>query len=122
MNNSNKDKALAALLSCRTQQEAAAQAGIAERTLRGYLEDPSFCAEYERRRRKLVDEAAATIQKSLQAAIHSLNKIVNDGKDKRAVVAASRTLLEYGLRYTEISDICRRLEDIEQIVRGRIIQ
>ena len=42
-----KEKALQALLVCRTRAEAAKAAGIGESTLRAYLQDAEFSAAYK---------------------------------------------------------------------------
>lgn len=39
----NKEKLLVALLTSRTKKEAAAAAGISDRTMRSYFEDKEFC-------------------------------------------------------------------------------
>ena len=64
----NKEKALAALLTCDTQREAAAMCGLTDRTLRLYLADPAFYAEYRRRKRQLVSEATKQLPGSYKSA------------------------------------------------------
>jgi len=112
----NHDKAMAALLSSDTQGEAAAKCGITDRTLRGYLADPTFNAEYQRRKRQLVTDATRQIQASYQSAIRALRGIVDsDTSTAGEKTSAARALLEYGLRFTEINDILPRLEELERI-------
>lgn len=113
----NKEKAMAALLSSDTQAEAAAKCGISDRALRGYLADPSFNAEYQRRKRQLVSDATRQIQASYRSAIRALRDIVdNGGTTPSERISASRALLEYGLKFTEINDIMTRLEDVERAI------
>lgn len=109
------DRAMAALLSSDTQAEAAAKCGISDRTLRAYLADPAFNAEYQRRKRQLVSDATRQIQSNYNAAICALREVL-DGEKSTAgeKISAARALLEYGLRFTEINDIMVRLEDIER--------
>ena len=42
-----KERLLAALLTSRTKKEAAKAAGISERTMRTYFDDPEFRAAYK---------------------------------------------------------------------------
>ena len=114
----NREKAMAALLASDTQAEAAAKCGISDRALRGYLADPSFNAEYQRRKRQLVSDATRQIQASYQSAIRALRGIVeSDMSAEGAKISAARALLEYGLRFTEMNDVLPRLEELEQTVR-----
>lgn len=113
----NREKAMAALLSSDTQAAAAAKCGISDRALRGYLADPSFNAEYQRRKRQLVSDATRQIQASYQSAIRALRGIVeSDTSSEGAKISASRALLEFGLKFTETNDIMTRLEELERAV------
>lgn len=115
MKKANKELMLAALMTCETKQEAAAKAGITDRTLRAYLSDPSFLAEYQRQRSKLLSDATHQLQNNFQTAIKTLVEIIKSkSSSEKAKISASRLILEYGLRFTEITDILTRLENIER--------
>lgn len=114
----NHEKAMAALLSSDTQTEAAEKAGISERTLRGYLAEPEFSAEYYRRKRQLVSDATRQIQTSYQAAINALRGIVeNEKSSESGRISAARALLEYGLKFTESHELMVRVEELENQVK-----
>ena len=109
-----KEKALQALLVCRTKAEAAKAAGVGESTLREYMRDPEFCAAYKKAAAGIMDGATRQLQQSLTASIDRLRAIVEDDNANRAAhISAARTLLEYGLRFTEFNDILRELETAE---------
>ena len=109
-----KEKALQALLVCRTKAEAAKAAGIGESTLREYMRDPEFCAAYKKAAAGVMDGATRQLQQSLTASIERLQKIVeDDNANSTAHIQAARTLLEFGLRFTEFNDILRDLETAE---------
>ena len=111
----DKEKIITALLTSDTQTEASAKAGISDRTIRSYLADPAFNAEFQRRKQKLLDDASRQLQASLKTAITALKGIVTSKTSSDgAKINASRALLEYGLRYTEITDILSRLEALER--------
>lgn len=110
----NKQRALQALLTQPTKKAAAEAAGIAPRTLRDYLADPEFQKEYKKAFGQLVTDATRQAQQSLSPAISALRDIVeDDNENSSARIAAARSLLEYGLRLTEFSDILAELEAVE---------
>ncbi len=109
-----KEKALAALLSSATREEAAEKAGCTTRTLINYLKDPEFLQRYERAHSDLVTVATQQIQRSLAPAISTLQSIAEDeNAGLNARVSAAKGLLEYGIRLAELNDIYRRLEELE---------
>lgn len=106
-----QNKALQALLTHPTKSAAAAAAGIDEKTLRKYLADPEFQAAYKSAFSNLVDEATKQAQMALSPALNALREIVEDEEENAGSrISAARTLLEYGLRFTEFNDILRELE------------
>lgn len=113
----NQDKALAALLTSDTQAQAAEKSGLSVRTLRGYMADPAFAEEYNRRRLEQVTDAARQIQTRLQAAVAILAEIMTSDKSITAArerIVAARSLLEFGLKYTELADIMTRIKALEE--------
>lgn len=113
----NQDKALAALLTSDTQAQAAEKSGLSVRTLRGYMSDPAFAEEYNRRRLEQVTDAARQIQNRLQAAVAILAEIMTSDQPITAArerIVAARSLLEFGLKYTELADIMTRIKALEE--------
>lgn len=107
-------KALLALLTSSTKEQAAAAAGITPKTLRSYLDNPEFQAEYRAAFSDLVRDAVRQAQKSLSPALKTLNDIMrNDDQNGQIRVSAARSLLEFGLKATEQLDIVDRLEKLE---------
>ena len=105
-------KALQGLLLCPTKKEAAAFAGIAESTLRTYLADREFQTELRKEFAAMVDDAAADLKRTLSPAVKALREIVTDEEQSAtARISAARSLLEFGLRYSEFSDILRLLNE-----------
>lgn len=114
-----KERALQALLTQRTKAEAATAAGISPRTLRVYLQDPEFQRAYNAAFSGLMEEATKQAQRSLSPAISTLREIVEDeDQPATARISAARSLLEYGLRLVEVSDILARLDKLEQSEAG----
>ena len=99
------EKVIAALLATSTREEAAEKLGINSRTIRRYFDDPEFLKLYTEATKGIISNSTQQIQKSLSPAITTLKAIVED-KDANihARVSAARSLLEYGIRLTEIND------------------
>lgn len=110
----NKQRALQALLTQPTKADAAQAAGISPRTLRDYLADEEFQREYKRAVCDVIDSATRQAQRALAPAISALLAIVEDDEAMQMPgtgnrIAAARSLLDYGLRMTEFTDILREL-------------
>lgn len=109
-----KQKALLALLTSPTREKAAAAAGITSKTLRGYLADPGFQAEYKRAFSGLVEEATRQAQQAIAPALFTLREIVEDADESaQARISAARSILEYSMKLTETTDILARLDELE---------
>jgi ABC-type glycerol-3-phosphate transport system substrate-binding protein len=114
-----KQKALVALLTQPTKEKAAAAAGITSKTLRGYLDDPEFQAEYRKAFAELVEDATRKVQQTLDPAVAVLREIMEDRDENGQVrVSAARSVLEYGLKMTEQTDIITRLQELEAEIGG----
>lgn len=112
-----QQKALLALLENPTKERAAAAAGITSKTLRGYLENVEFQAEYKKAFAGLVETATRQAQQTLHPALSTLKEIMEDVNiAPSARVQACRTALEYTIRLTEQNDIMERLAALEQAV------
>lgn len=110
-----KEKALQALLVCRTKAEAAKTAGIGETTLRGYLKDPEFAEQYREAFGRLVQDATRQAQQTIGPALSTLREIMEDPEEPTtARIQAARSTLEYALKLTEQSDILEQLRKLEQ--------
>jgi hypothetical protein len=114
-----QERALAALVTQPTQAAAAAAAGVDSRTLRRYLADPDFQAAYKAAFSDLVSDAVRQSQQALAPALATLREIAEDAEQPATVrVQASRSLLEFGLRFTETYDVLAQLQDLERRLDG----
>lgn len=102
---------------CRTRAEAAKVAGIGESTLREYMKDPEFLTAYKHAAAGIMDSATRQLQQNLTAAVDRLGKIVaDDGENSMAQISAAKTLLEYGLKFTEFNDVLKELEAAKDVL------
>lgn len=107
-------QALAALLTQPTKERAAQAAGIGLTTLKRYLSDPQFQADYQKAVSEMIEDAAAQAKQSLSPALSCLWEIVtSEEAADGSKIQAARTLLEYGLRLVETVDILKQLDELE---------
>lgn len=93
-----------------TKADAARAAGIDPATLRRYLADKEFVTMYKEAVRSMIADATRQAQQALSPALSTLREIATDSEAGSAArISASRSLLEYALRLTEINDIITEL-------------
>lgn len=115
-----QQKALLALLTNPTKEKAAAAAGITSKTLRGYLADPEFQAEYRKAFAGMVEDATRQAQQAIAPALSTLREVVEDsGEGSQFRISAARSILEYSLKLTEQNDIPAKLQELEKAVERR---
>lgn len=108
-------RVLAALLTQLTKEKAAAAAVISVSTLKRYLSDSDFQAAYKTALSDLVADASSQARQSMEPALAALRQIVEDrGENAQARISAARSLLEFGLKLTEIADVLQRLDALEK--------
>src|SRR5579872_3498854 len=90
-----QEVAIAALLSERTQADAAAKVGIGEATLQRWLLDPAFAAAYRAARRAAVENAVARLQAVTGQAVDTLLAVATNGARDSDRVRAAVALLDH---------------------------
>lgn len=94
---------------------AAASLKCATRTLYERMKSPEFKDLYAQAKADILKTATAKLQGKLCEAVDTLTEIMTDeeaAKQTRANCAVS--ILQYGARFTETTDILERLEAIEE--------
>ena len=110
-----REQAIAALLSHGTIEAAADAVGIAEVTLRRWMKDSGFRAEYLEARRLAMAQATSQLQQLSSAAANALKAVIEDtSAPHSARVAAARTVFDLGYRGVEIEDLAERIGALEQ--------
>jgi transposase len=112
-----KEKAIAALLTTDTVEQAANVAGIAESTLYRWLKEPVFLEQYRKARKAAVDQAISTLQERANKAAKALIDIAEDQEMPPSTrVAAAREILQTSIKGVERDDFERRLEALERMI------
>lgn len=113
----NQRRALAALLASKSRAEASRRCGLGLRTLQDYEKIPEFAEALEKGRREALADAAHRIAAGYSETVDTLQEIVqNPATPDASRVAAARVLLEYGLKYAEMTDINKRLDRLEGMI------
>lgn len=116
-----KDKALQALLSCGTLQEAAELAGVAPRSIYTWLrEDPAFRSAYDNMKSSCLQNIADKTASNAAAAVDTLKTIMSDDSNTAgARTNAARILLDNYVRLVELVDFEQRLSAVEESLSNR---
>ena len=91
--------------------------GVADSTLRRWLADSDFRADYAAARRTLLLDTLRDMQRSVSAATDALRLIVADNsKPAAARVSAARTIIDAAFRGTELLDLAEGMATLEEKV------
>jgi hypothetical protein len=108
-----REAAIAALLSTGTLEQAARKAHVSEKTLRLWLAQPAFAAEYRRARQQILEQSIGILQSASIQAVAALVRNLTCGRPG-AEIAAAHHLLEHSLQAVQEFDWLVRLERLEQ--------
>ena len=108
-------KALQALVTEPTRAAAAKSAGVAERTLRQYLENPEFLAEYRRAYSDALEDAARRAAGALGVALSTLEELADNSLEPGQTRAtAAKGLIDAATRLYAMVSVERRLTELEK--------
>ena len=114
---SQKEKALAALLTYPTRKEAAKAAGITDRTMRGYLQDKEFREAYRAAYNDVVEDATRKAQLLMGKAMGVFESVMDDTSESGTTrTQAAAKAMEYALRLTEQTDVVTELAELRKAV------
>jgi hypothetical protein len=111
---SNADHLIvAALAAGTTNQDAAAAAGVGERTVRRRLEDPAFQRQVLDARSALLEQAIGRMAGATTEAADTLRSLLN-AESENVRHAAAKTLLELTAKGLEQLDLAARIVQLER--------
>jgi hypothetical protein len=108
-------RAIVALLTERTVQDAAARVGIGERTLRRCLDDADFRAAVTEASRQRLAETVGRLRAVACDAVEALHAALSDDSTANRIRAA--TVLLYAAVRVEVDDLGQRVAAMESVVR-----
>src|SRR5215471_1521224 len=114
---SRAERAIGALLTEQSIEDAAVKAGVGSRTIHRWLrEDEAFQAAYNRAKREVVRQAQTRLQQATGKAVAALIAVIDDPLvQASAKVSAAKAILEYAIRAVEIDDLEARIQALEQV-------
>ena len=117
-----QETALSALLTYPTIEEAAQEAGVSKTSIYKWLKEFYFQDELLRRRRRLISQALNGMAGLLDKAVRETGRLLEDEHitpQLRRLVC--NDIIEFNLKASEIEDIKKRIEILEETVLGRIL-
>jgi hypothetical protein len=103
---------LAALASGATAAEAAATAGVSERTVRRRLSAPDFAARLEQARAEILDVALVRLSARALAAVDVLAALTGPDVGPATRLGAAKAILDLGMRLRNELEMTARLDAI----------
>lgn len=111
-------KAINAILAAPSITAASRISGIAERTMRTWLTIPIFREALSDAQREVFQDAARMLTGLQESAIDTLNKEQVTGDTSQARIRAANLILEYGFKFTELTELDRRITELEKGVKN----
>lgn len=108
----NKEKALNALLNSPSIREASRTSGLSEETIYRYLKDTEFKQEYTTARRRIFEQNIFKLQSLHNQAVETLQRNLNC-ENPSVEVRAAQIVIESNRKDFETFDILERLEQLE---------
>ena len=115
-----QQSALPTVAVSRTLAQAARDSGVSEKTLRKWLEDPSFREEIDRLREESWQLARKQLQAAIPHCIAMLAEMAAETDDPALRLRAIRTLLAHGVRFGDFDRLADDLRDLRAaLVEGK---
>jgi len=109
-----QERAITALLFCRTLEDAAREAKVAPVTLRRWRLLPAFSAAYREGRLALLESATNALRSATSEAVDALRRNLTCGKPGAEIRAAEVILLN-AYRSAEVEELTERIAAIEAL-------
>lgn len=109
-----KLRVIDALLSGASKGAAASAAGVTNRTLNRYLQEPAVRSEIDRATGAALGEAGRRMIGGMDTAVNTMLALLENEKTPATIkLRAATAVLEYGQQLYESHDLVKRLEALE---------
>jgi hypothetical protein len=108
-----QEQAIAALLEHPTILAAAAAIKVEEKTLRAWLELPSFKTAYRKARQRVLEAAIGRIQQTSSKAVDALERNLTCGRPD-VEVRAAQAILQQAVQAGELTELWETVEALER--------
>ncbi len=111
----SQERAVIALLSSSSLEEAAKSARVSVSSLRRWKQEPAFQVAYRTARFALLEGATAKLRGAACRAVEVLVACMNDQEAPHSVrIRAAQVVLEAAYKSAEIEDVVERLDAVER--------
>lgn len=108
------EQIIAALLASNTRIEAAAKLEISIDTLYKRMKNETFKSRFNRAKSMVIDDAVNALQNRMNDAISTITDVMKDTNVSPQIrINAADTIIRYSLKMTEINEITKRIEALE---------
>jgi phage terminase small subunit len=111
-------KAIAAILTWPTKEAAAKAAGISERQLFRWLDEPEFRAELKRAENELIQAAGTRLTAGLTLALDTLAELVKGAQSESVKRAAANDWMNHQFKNQELRTLAERIDELERTVNN----
>jgi transposase len=108
-----QQKAITALLSERNKRDAAKTAGVSEKTLYTWLNEPAFRGALRDAEKAILDDVTRRLSAGQRLALDALAKLIQSARHESTKLRASVAWLELSLKFRDMQDIEERLTALE---------
>jgi hypothetical protein len=114
-----KEKAILALLSERTVEDAARLAGVPPRTLHRWRKESEFKSAYIAAKREAFSQSIGRLHQMTTAAVSTLGKTMLDPRTPPATkIRAAESILGHTFKAIELEDLESRLSELERLAEA----
>lgn len=104
-----------ALAAGATQVAAGKAAGVADRTVRAWLQEPTFVDMLREERARLIDAGAGRLAALVDHAADALENVLKDSGSDAARVSAARVVFESLLKIRDQSEFAEKLRELQRL-------
>ena len=103
------------LLSSDSISSASVLLGCNRRTLYRRMKDTTFQKQYKEAKTELLKNATVNLQKSASEAVTTMVSVMkNEDTPAQTKIYCATSILQYVLKFTEVTDILERIEALEE--------
>lgn len=108
------EKLIAVLLESGSVTAAASKLPLTKGAIYKRLKDAAFRSQYEEAQDGVISAVAGSLTQALDGAVEALVEVCRNPLNAPGVrIAAADSLLRNGLKYVEVSNLARRIADLE---------
>lgn len=113
---SSQLKALPSIIASRSVDEACKEAGISRNCYYEWMKTPEFREEVTRIREEILNEAIEHLKANTTKAVATLSALMDNEGSPAVQRSAANDVLNYVIKFREVQDFDKRLQEIEKSI------